>query len=214
MLSQSVFEGAEPYIGMPIEIRDDQFIWSSAIIHQVNTFDCIIRYDGWGAEWDVLAPWRNNPRLAQIGTFTKRALCYVNLSSSTTLKGLWPCVVNIRMPDPRCDEDTSDLAANELRAERKVFVQPYGEDLLPKHISSTKMMYGGIWIDRSRVKEWKDIQEIPSKDTISTHFRRAYDLAVADKDVIFTMPKDVFERSGGSLVKQDYRVVLESQGAY
>ena len=143
---------------MPIEIRDEQYIWSSSRVHQINEGGeggwllCTIRYDGWGAEWDVIVPWENNPRLTKIGTFTKRALCYVNLSG-TNVKKLWPSIVNIRMPDPRCPKILYDGAAAALRDERKVFIQPYGEDLLPKWLVSTKTTYGGMWVDRSHIKE-------------------------------------------------------------
>lgn len=68
---------------MPVEIRDDQNVWSSSRIHKIHkgkTLYCTIRYDGWGVEWDVKVPWENNHDLAQIATYTKRALCYVNMS--------------------------------------------------------------------------------------------------------------------------------------
>ena len=213
--AKSIFEGTVPIVGMPIEIRDDQYIWSSSRIHQVHkgeTLYCTIRYDGWGAKWDEPVRWENNPRLAKIGTFTKRALCYVNLSSDANMKRLWPSVVNIRMPDPRSNKDVYEEAANELSIEKKVFIQPYCEDLLPKYVSS-KIMNGGMWIKRRYVKEWRDRKEIPSKDTLSTHFKKAYDLALADKDVTNTLPKSVFE-GVGTLVKQAYRVVAEGQRNY
>ena len=63
------------------------------------------------------------------------------------------------------------------------------------------------------VKKWRDRKEIPSKDTLSTYFKKAYDLALADKDVTNTLPKSVFER-GGTLVKQVYRVVVEGKRDY
>jgi hypothetical protein len=216
LFSQSIFEGVVPIIGMPMEFRDDQYIWSSSRIlkvHKGKTLYCTIRYDGWGPEWDVKVPWENNPRLAQIATFTKRALCYVNLSSDATTKKLWPSVVNIRMPDPRCDKDVYEEAANELSVERKVFIQPYGEDLLPKWLSSTRTIHGGMWIETCHVKEWRDIEDVPSKDILSTHFRKAYDLALADKDLTNTLPNCVFER-GSSLVKQAYRVIASGKRDY
>ena len=210
MIFATYSTGVAPIFDMPIEIRDDQYIWSLARIYRVHTsqpLQCTIRYAGWGVEWDVKVPWENNRNLAQPETFTKRALCYVNMSEDKAAKRFWPCVVNIRMPDPRCNTEAYRDARNALRAERKVFIQPYCEDLLPKYVSS-RIMNGGIWTDKRNIKEWS--KGVPSRDVLSSHFRKAYDLALSDKDVFYTLPKDVFGRGGGSLVKKNFRVTMKS----
>ena len=197
---------------MRIEIRDKDKIWSSSTIVQVHngkSLDCTVRYDGWGPEWDEVHSWDLNANFAQLPMFTKRCLCIANMSSDKSQKRYWPCIVNIRMPDPRCDDDAYEAAEEELRVESRVFIQPYEPHLLPKYITAGAE-YGGFWLDRQYVKEWLDISNIHHECTFRD-FSQAYDIALKDKKITYTLPKDAFEYRGGSLVNRAYRVMVEGR---
>merc|ERR1712151_758306 len=82
--------------GMRLEIRDIDYVWSSAIIHKYDTIKNIvtIRYDGWGNTFNEILPYPH-PRLCKIYTFTKEIKVLVDLSTilvnSADKNNLWPC---------------------------------------------------------------------------------------------------------------------------
>ena len=187
-------------------------IWSPSTIievHKGEALSCTVRYDGWGPEWDETHPWTLNANVAPLSMFTKSCKCIANMSSDKSQKRYWPCTINIRMPDPRCDDDAYEAAEEELRAENRVFIQPYGANFLPKYISAGADN-GGFWLDRQLVREWKDISDIPSENTFR-NFKEAYGLAIQDESITYTLPKGAFEFGRGSLVNRAYRVLVEGR---
>ena len=155
---------------MEIEVRDKENIWSSSTVvrvHRGRTLKCTVHYDGWDDAWDEEVPWYNNPNLARLYTFTKAYLCIVNMVGDG--QKLWPCAVKVRVPDPRCNDDSHEAAEDALRGENNLFIKPYGAHLLPKYMSEG-LVNGGRWVHRKCVKMWREISEIPSKDTINNLF--------------------------------------------
>lgn len=163
---------------MPIEIRDNDFIWSAAKIIEIsntNPKNCrvIIRYEGWGSEWDEELPYPN-PRLARIYTYTKRVKCLANvLCKRKELRGVsngagssnnvrnwtdvWPCTVSFRMPHPG-PRDARQLSPEELlRLETNIFVQPYAPHLLSSFLQKG-LTCGGWWITANHLRIWKDFE--------------------------------------------------------
>jgi hypothetical protein len=167
-----------PRINMPLEIRDQDFIWSSAKIIKVTNPDCkescsvTVRYEGWGSEWDEELSYPNT-RLARIFTYTKRVKCLaVVLSKRKEIRGgnatpndtrnwtdIWPCTVSFRMPHPSSPSDTGEdkkLSPEDLlRLESNVFVQPYAPHLLPAFVQK-QLAWGGWWITTSHLRRWKN----------------------------------------------------------
>ena len=203
----------KPKVGMPIELCDKEFIWSSGYIVKVlegeNT-DVTIRYTGWDSTWDEVLSWKNKKRLARINYFTKRALCLVELISRKTSKGLWPCVVHFRMPNPKCSDEDRKGAESSLRAEQNVFLEPYGvkEEYLPKYVMN-KVKNGGIWLSSKKVKQWRDFDDISFR---YTNFKEAYELALQDNSITHSCPTNTFEY--GSLINRLYRVKVLNEAKY
>mmetsp|Transcript_6173 Transcript_6173/g.13574 ORF Transcript_6173/g.13574 Transcript_6173/m.13574 type:complete len:619 (-) Transcript_6173:99-1955(-) len=88
----------EPEVGMEIDFRDPDYIWSSAKIVKVSKargrpsdpsttgtkgrstngkIQVTIRYDGWPSDWDELVSWPS-VRVARLFTYTKRVKCLVD----------------------------------------------------------------------------------------------------------------------------------------
>lgn len=224
-------------LGMELEICDKDDIWSSARIVDVvkkddgssnsrnkkkksgqNSVEAVtVRYDGWGSEWDETIKLENNRRLVKIGTFTKRLKCMVDLlprrgakRHSARYSNLWPCIVNIRSPNPFVDHEDYDLAEEFLREEPNVFIQPYGakEKFLADNVLSTLTvdanqngLMQGRWIHVARLRMWRnDISSIEGE--LAPNFERAYKLAVKDTGLDI-LPYAAFEK--GSLVSSRLR---------
>ena len=77
-----------------IEIRDPDYIWSSARVVEVKTGEndagnivsaVKVRYDGWGPDWDEWVPFPS-PRLARPFTYTRRVRSLVNMLSKKKSK--------------------------------------------------------------------------------------------------------------------------------
>lgn len=193
---------------MSIDICDKDCIWSSGKItklHPGQTYRCSVRYDGWGQEWDEAIIWTNTSRrIARVSTYTKRALCIVYLNKSTP----WPCILNLRMPNPNTFEQQQIHAQVSLSKEKLVFIQPYGlkEKLIPDYIAK-KVSFGGMWLDTKNVFCWKELHRISSRDKV-TNFSEAYELAMRDINVKATLPTNAFQK--GSLLREMYRVQLSS----
>ena len=116
----------QPKVGMRLEICDSDNIWSTAKIVKIQTSknknksgnkkqriksssfassissqNIVLRYEGWGSEWDETLTFENNPRLAECGSYTKQLKCMVDLFPRRDKKSsLWPCIVNVRNPSP------------------------------------------------------------------------------------------------------------------
>ena len=199
---------------MPIELCDKEYIWSSGYIVKVRggeeNPECTIRYTGWDSAWDEVLSWKNKKRLARINYFTKRALCLVELISTKTKKGLWPCIVHFRMPNPKCNDEDRKQAESSLRAEQNVFLEPYGveEKYLPKYVME-KIQNGGIWLSSKKVKQWKDLDSISFR---YKNFKEAYDLALQDDRMTHSCPSNAFE--SGSLLNRMYRVKVLNEEKY
>lgn len=162
-----------PKMNMPLEIRDNDFIWSAAKIHKIsnaNSKNCsvTIRYEGWGSEWDEEMTYPN-PRLARIFTYTKRVKCLAAvLSKKKELRGvsakssnirnctdIWPCTVSFRMPHPGPRDDKHLSPEDLLRLESNIFVQPYAPHLLSSFLQKG-LTCGGWWVATSLLRLWKE----------------------------------------------------------
>ena len=201
-----------PKVGMEIDVCDKEYIWSSAIIVKVDRkrqpTKCQIRYNGWGKEWDEILVWENHERLARISYFTIRALCIVDLKMGK--KCPWPCIANLRMPNPKCSVEGRCIGEESLRQEKTAFIQPYGlkEGLFTKHIAE-QFAHGGKWMRTEYITEWKNIDEIANKSKLK-NFGEAYDLAKSDKTVTIPLPSAPFDT--GSLLKHKYRTKILKGG--
>ena len=202
-----------PKKGMLIELCDKESIWSSGFIVHVegkDKPDITIRYTGWDAQWDEVVSWKNTKRLARMNYFTKRCLCLVELISTKKGKALWPCIVHLRMPNPRADEIDRKQAESSLRAEDNIFLEPYGikEEYLPKYIMN-KIMNGGIWLSVKKVRPWRRSDEVSFK---YKNFDEAYNLATRDNRITHLFPRNAFQF--GSLLQRMYRVSVLDKAKY
>ena len=183
-----VITDVSPKMHMPLEILDEDYIWSSAKIIKISNSKqkcrVTVRYEGWGSEWDEELTYPN-PRLARIYTYTKRVKCLANvLSKKKEIRvigvnsqmpnnhvrnwtDIWPCTVSLRMPHPGIREESDKLSPEELlRLENNVFVQPYAPQLLSSFLQNSRTC-GGWWISTSNLRLWRefDIENPLSKNT-------------------------------------------------
>jgi hypothetical protein len=128
-----------------------------------------VAYDGWGRIYDEKLEWPNE-RLAKLYTYSKKVKCFADLLRAPKTKPLkhlrdtlpkgahkgyctsWPCSVEFRMPHP----GNPGPGENGLRLEERIFVQPYGVDLLPESARALILEDGGTWLHHSRLRQWKD----------------------------------------------------------
>ena len=161
---------------MPIEICDNDFIWSSAKIHKISNSkkkcNITVRYEGWGSEWDEVISYPNT-RLARIFTYTKRVQCLgAVLAKKKDVRGvsevaqaapnnirnwtdIWPCTVSFRMPHPGSRGDNEPSPEELLSLENNIFVQPYAPHLLSPFLQKG-LLRGGWWVSTSHLRMWKD----------------------------------------------------------
>jgi hypothetical protein len=202
-----------PKVGMKVEICDPDNIWSSAKIIKVTrnknskSHKVLIRYDGWGDEWDETITFENNERLVPNGTYTKRLKCMVDLfpKRGKNCCTLWPCIVNVRSPSPLVSLDEYGAAEQFLMEEPKVFIQPYGlkENYLPGSFYSSSTIDGGRWINIKHIRKWKsETKSIEGK--LLDNFNLAFDIAERDQSVPDTLPSAAFDK--GSLINAKYRI--------
>jgi len=217
----------KPKVGMRLEMRDADYIWSPARVVAIDKVKdgthVICRYDGWGDTFDERALWESE-RLAPLFCFTKRVKCLVNILSKPksnprkseldalppgarkTYSNLWPCVVQIRMPHPFVegleDEDNCLYAEEFLKDEDKVFIQPYAPHLLPQPVRECSDQDGGRWLNAKRLRLWTDE---PSKlGVLPKNFDQVYEIAKNDTETVGFLPASAIEK--GSLLKAIYRV--------
>jgi hypothetical protein len=117
---------------------------------------------------------------------------------------LWPCIVNVRNPNPLVSLEDYALAEEFLRQEPKVFIQPYGisKKYLPHNILKA-LTYGGNWVNTARIRMWRnDISPLVGKT--ASNFTLAHELAMNDDQITETLPYSAFEK--GSLINVKHRV--------
>ena len=171
-VSFSCIADVSPKINMPLEICDNDLIWSAAKITKISNKTVTVRYEGWGSEWDEDISYPNQ-RLARIFTYTKRVKCLaLILKKKKNVRGVnttrnnirnwtdaWPCTVSFRMPHPDPHKGSDDgnqfSPASLLRRENKVFVQPYASHLLSSSIQKS-LKWGGWWISAKNLRTFKD----------------------------------------------------------
>jgi len=210
-----------PEIGMEVELRDPDFIWSGASIVKVQIneddinkthlgskssqfeapFVVSLRYIGWGSEWDEVLPWPH-PRIARLFTYTKRVKCLFHMTTSSSAKRkrnkdftvTWPCNVHLRMPHPK-----NKHAEQMLREEINVFIKVYG-DKIPKEVTSflPNAKKSG-WVNRNRLRQWKKVIH----DTL-TNSDTAKAWEITDASTPCTLPMKPFE--AGTLLRDVHRV--------
>jgi len=207
----------EPEIGMAVEICDTESIWSSGKIVRIVEEDSVlyveVSYDGWDDKWNDTMPWDNNPRLAKIRTHTKRSKCMVDLipkpkhqSKDKKNCHYWPCIVNFRVPNSSKGIDKYSMAETALRAEPKIFIEPYGldDELLPKQVMYT-VQNGGIWLDSKRLRTWRGNFEGIGR--VSENFDLAQEIAINDETIpTIKVSHSIFE--SGTLLKREYRAAF------
>lgn len=211
---------------MRLDTRDQDYIWSPSSIVKVDTKNgthVTLRYDGWGDAYDERVAW-NSDRLALPFSFTKRVKCLVNIlykpkanpkkaeleklppGARKTYSDLWPCTVQLRMPHPAIegleDENHCLYAEEFLRAEGKVFIQPYAPHLLPPLVQKNNAQDGGSWLNTKRLRMWTS--EPNKLGVLPKNFVEAYEIAKNDKETPGVLSQSVFEK--GSLLKAIYRV--------
>mmetsp|Transcript_52218 Transcript_52218/g.62888 ORF Transcript_52218/g.62888 Transcript_52218/m.62888 type:complete len:609 (-) Transcript_52218:153-1979(-) len=203
--------GIKPQIGMRVDLRDNDNIWSPATVISVSTtssgeYETNLRYDGWGPTWDETLTWPN-PRIAQLFTYTKQVKCLVDWISKKKVKrskrqdrksqqmsSLWPCRVSFRMPHPG-----SKLAEDFLRLEVNVYVQPYGKKLPSEIIATLDNNYR--WVNASRLRQWRFHD---SKIKFLDGFKAAWKRGVEDEGTPGILPSKTFDC--GSLLNERLRV--------
>ena len=207
--SASYHLGRAPFVGMLVDACDQEYIWSSARIVRVykKKMDIIIRYTGWGEEWDENISRFDERRLAKHGTYTMQFKCIVDLfgtSKSSTKSPLWPCIVHVRLPSPLEPLEEYESAEDGLRLENNIFIVPYGQNMnyLPREITSTQVN-GGRWVNINSVHKWDNGYKGKKKSSkMENNFYLAYKLACKD-DTIPEMTDDIFEE--GTLIREKYR---------
>ena len=207
--SASYHLGRAPFVGMLVDACDQEYIWSSARIVRVykKKMDIIIRYTGWGEEWDENISRFDERRLAKHGTYTMQFKCMVDLfgtSKSSTKSPLWPCIVHVRLPSPLEPLEEYESAEDGLRLENNIFIVPYGKNMnyLPREITSTQVN-SGRWVNINSVHK-RDYGYTGKKKSskMKNNFYLAYKLACKD-DTIPEMTDDIFEE--GTLIREKYR---------
>mmetsp|Transcript_15659 Transcript_15659/g.21445 ORF Transcript_15659/g.21445 Transcript_15659/m.21445 type:complete len:629 (-) Transcript_15659:205-2091(-) len=221
-----------PTIGMNVEIRDPDFIWSSAKIVNVekenngsdsdsdsdddddeddeelsalNIKSVTVRYDGWGCQWDETIPWPSC-RLAKLFTYTKRVKCLVDMMPRGRARGPGS---QHRSLWP-CSVSFRMPHPNSVTIARS-------EEFLRLEVNVFVAPYGqhllpahirkslangGRWINHSRLRRWRD----DVNDLFSLHkgFMDAHKMACEDSSTRGTLPVKALEV--GTLLSAPYRV--------
>jgi hypothetical protein len=200
---------------MRLEIRDPDFIWSSAKLIDLQKRGgkniVTIRYDGWGDEWDELLEYPN-VRLARLYTYTKEVRCWVDIMTKKKRKAppkkdgkhwctIWPCRVKFRMPHPVGDQIRRSKEL--LRVETNVFCVPYGQELLPNYIQQS-ILNGGRWINVRRLRQWKTDDLGAQLESEKKNFDQAMNVCLADNGKFGFLPKGAVDN--GSLLRDEFRV--------
>ena len=211
----------EPEVGMEIDFRDPDYIWSSGRIVAVKSTkskagkkQVTVQYDGWPPDWNEVVSWPS-VRIAKLFTYTKRIRCFVDgiLPKKNPPKKkasgdpgrkpvtcyVWPCMVRFRMPHPAHRGRAEEL----LRLEPNVFVQPYAPDTLPNDIVCT-IENGGVWLHNNRLRMWKNENALAMLGTVHPSFEFAYKVGLSDPATPGKLPSRAMEV--GSLLNADYRV--------
>ena len=192
---------SSPIVGQRIEVLDTDSIWSSAYVVDVLEGKIEIHYDGWDDNWNEILD-VDSSRMAPIYTRTSRLKCLVSLEnlsrkmkeSDDRRSSLWPCVLHTRMPH-------GENAAELLKIEKKVFIQPYRSGLLPKHIRD-KINNGGIWLEVKRINKWDILND--DYNACLCNFELAYKSCVEDTSVPGYLDDDIFME--GSCIHESYFV--------
>ncbi len=213
----------EPEVGMEIDFRDPDYIWSSGRIVGVKSApkskaakkQVTVQYDGWPPDWNEVVTWPS-VRIAKLFTYTKRVRCFAEgiipkkappkkkASEGTGQKAvtctLWPCTVRFRMPHPAHRGRAEEL----LRLEPNVFVQPYAPETLPQDILCTIENNNGAWLHNGRLRLWKNENALVMLGTLHPSFEFAYKLGQDDTSTPGKLPFRAMEV--GSLLNSAYRV--------
>ena len=212
----------EPEVGMEIDFRDPDYIWSSGRIVGVKSTpkskaakQVTVQYDGWPPDWNEVVTWPS-VRIAKLFTYTKRVRCFAEgiipkkaPPKKKDLEGtgqkvvtctLWPCTVRFRMPHPAHRARAEEL----LRLEPNVFVQPYAPETLPQDILCTIENNNGAWLHNGRLRLWKNENALVMLGTLHPSFEFAYKLGQDDTSTPGKLPFRAMEV--GSLLNSAYRV--------
>ncbi len=197
--------------GMALEVCDAEHIWSSAKIIDITRNDegeakeMTISYDGWDTKWNETIDCTKSTRITKAMTFTLQFKCLV--SDYVDHCDYWPCIVNIRTPNPLSSQTEYNFAESRLKEEPNVFIEPYG----PMFNISKKRR--ATWHDVRFVHKWTDrlsnksnTNKTKSKNeiAIANCFDLAYDTAKHDT-TLAGLPDDLFDE--GSLVHTKYRII-------
>mmetsp|Transcript_15927 Transcript_15927/g.23430 ORF Transcript_15927/g.23430 Transcript_15927/m.23430 type:complete len:460 (-) Transcript_15927:829-2208(-) len=201
----------KPIVGMKLEIRDSDYIWSSGTLREVKKksksgkIEVTVASDGWGREWDEVMEWPND-RLAKLYTYTREVKCFLDLLTKKRRKSsskdsmsqyctLWPIIVQFRMPHPGVE-----LARDHLMLEDKLFIQPYGIDLLPSDVRERMVHDNGCWFHHTRLRLWRDNPH----SCVSLHpsFMQAF--KIGQEDSKGTLPPKTLQHN--TLLKDIYLV--------
>ena len=213
----------EPEVGMEIDFRDPDYIWSSGRIVGVKSTpkskaakkQVTVQYDGWPPDWNEVVTWPS-VRIAKLFTYTKRVRCFAEgiipkkaPPKKKALEGtgrtvvtctLWPCTVRFRMPHPAHFGRAEEL----LRLEPNVFVQPFAPETLPQDILCTIENNNGAWLHNGRLRLWKNENALEALGTLHPSFEFAYKLGQDDTSTPGKLPPRAMEV--GSLLNSSYRV--------
>ena len=210
----------KPKVGMRVDARDVDSIWSEATVVKVRkgTKSVTVRFDGWNENYNENIEWSND-RLAPLHSFTKVLKCLVDVvpkkrgtPKATELEGLsdgappvycnlWPCKVQFRMPHPGNDEDCKNARAF-LRAEGNIYVQPYETQFLPFSSRHSLDENGGKWLKAKRVQPWK--ANPTELGVLPENFDKCFRIAKNDTNTVGVLLPDAVEV--GSLLKDEYCV--------
>ncbi|KAI2500021.1 hypothetical protein MHU86_14476 [Fragilaria crotonensis] len=219
-LEASNIAHVHPHVGMRLEIRDADYIWSSGFIVQISINDkqtmVTVASDGWGRQWDEVMTWPND-RLAKLYTYTKQVKCNLDLIRKNTSRKpsrqdlanlpkrakrvystLWPGTAQFRMPHPGVKH-----ARYALRLEDKVYVKPYGVEFLPKGIQATMVHDGGCWLHHSKIRLWRD--DPITCGVLHANYQQAFQIARRDQTVKGLLRVKALEES--SLLHERYRAL-------
>jgi len=215
----------KPKVGMRVDARDVDFIWSPATVVKVYSrkHKVTVCFDGWKPSYNETLHW-NGDRLAPLYTFTKCVKCLVDIlpkkrssptesqlellpdSAPEVYSNMWPCKVQFRMPHPLVEgdgdeEDCADAGAF-LASEGGIFIQPYEKHYLPHNVQHSLKEHDGMWITVERVMPWKDnpfeLGVLPDK------FMETFRLAKLDNETPGVLVPDAIDK--GSLLKEEYLV--------